>query len=322
MLPSFFVGYGEKIMIHPVCFYIPALHRISVPLGLSPHILALPCEQALHGPRYTARADALLTEGGRAAVAEFCRALPLSPPEARAALEEMMRLGGTTADNAFLASIRQDEAAAQALDQKEKREIDSFAGSGAAPAHGNALAEVDAERQRHARIDSQKILLLAYELEAHTRAIAELEQTIAEAGRSLQAHLADGESPEAEAEDALPLAAPVPLQPGQETGISWRLVLEAALAFAPPASIFYTQDPRMAADLAALGPLLPLTAEEAARYACSSLPSTDIRQIRLPGWQLAGRRAAEPHRPWLHAPVTLLVSAPSGVAGGISGGAA
>ena len=308
-------------MAHPVCFYLPTLHSVSAPQELPPHVLTLPCERALHGSRQTAQADALLTEEEQAVLARLCSALPLPPAHARATLEEMMRLSDTTSDNAFLARIRQKEDATLALEQKEKRELELFAESGAPLAPDAADAEADAERQRRARIDSQKMLLLAYELEAHTLAIAELEAIIATKNQSLQTNLSDGDALADDAEDGLPLVAPAVSPSQAETGMSWRLILEAALAFTPPETIFYTQDSAIIAELSDLGDLLPLTGEEAARYACFDLPSRSLKQVRLPGWQLAGRRAAEPHRPWLHAATTLLVAVPCQKESGISGGA-
>ena len=305
-------------MAHPVCFYLPTLHSASAPQELPPHVLTLPCERALHGSRQTAQADALLTEEDQAVLARLCSALPLPPAHARATLEEMMRLSDTTSDNAFLARIRQEEAAAQALGQKEKRELELFAESGTPLAPDAADAEADAERQRRARIDSQKMLLLAYELEAHTLAIAELEAIIATKNQSLQTNLSDGD---ALAEDGLPLVAPAVSPSQTETGMSWRLILEAALAFTPPETLFYTQDSAIIAELNERGVLLPLTDEESARYACFALPSRVLKRVRLPGWQLAGRRAAEPHRPWLLAATTLLVAVPCQKENNMPGGA-
>ncbi|MDL2316384.1 hypothetical protein LJC59_04815 [Desulfovibrio sp. OttesenSCG-928-A18] len=333
-------------MRQPV-FYIPLLHRSLAPQSVPPSVAFFPC--GLSNKNSAAPGGAAAQESRPVpqdvlyAEQSVRAALPLDAGQARAVLEELLRMGeeltpdgllrqlsaGSAPDdgNMPLASWRSrtGESAALATFAESgtypelarpngpngaggpggMEGMEGTGGAGAVP-DWNAealLAEQRARDTRQALVDCQKVLLLAWSLEERRAEAMLLEEQYRRAQSALRQALGDG----GQDTDA-PVGFSIP-----DNAVSWRLFLDAALPFLPAGAVLYTQDERMADELRNAGMLQPFP-EDRARC-CSGWPGELVHGLLLaclPAWRLVGRKRPAPERPWLDRDVELLVARPNG----------
>ncbi len=279
-------------------FYVPLLHAVSLGGTLPPEVLFFP--SGLHEGA---------SEAENAALAGVRRALPLAPREARAALNEMLRMGEELSSDGFLRQLtawedRPAQKKAGAVRSDEALALDAFVSGDAASA---ASAVERASGEREALVNCQKVLLLADSLEERASELSSLEKRFQKAEAALAAALGEGALPEEGEAGCLAgeIARPLSAAPA----VPWRVMLDALLPFLPERALLLSADERMAADLDALLQPLP---EERAKL-CAAWPQAlraDLRYVRLPGWSLAGRQGLPAGRPWLARDVELLLVSP------------
>ena len=306
-------------MTAPAIFYFPRLHLEFAPAWARGRVLGVPCGlPELSGASAPETAAREAQEAAR-------RALPLSPAQSRAVLEELLRLGE---DHALTGILRQVSALRLADDARrgekagENAALDAFAATGRAdaPAGGSSSGrgkppEFSPEQPL---LDCQKLLLLAYSLEERVLELERLESRVSLAEESLYAALG-----EADAEDLRELAdqaeaagrAGAPFDDDDaafpEVPVSWRLITEAMFPFWPDGALLFTADAAAVQELQEEGLLRPLSDDTAA-----CLPGWPAERLagllhaRLPGWRLAGRRSCPVDRPWLDREYDVLAANP------------
>ncbi len=300
-------------MIAPAIFYFPRLHPEFAPAWARGRVLGIPCGlpevdgESAPGP--------VAREAQEAAR----RALPLSPAQSRAVLEELLRLGE---DHAHTGILRQVSALRLADDARrgekagENAALDAFAATGRADAPGGRNSPAFSPEQR--LLDCQKLLLLAHSLEERVLELERLESRVSLVEESLYAALG-----EADAEDLRELAgqaeaagrAGAPFADDDaaspEVPVSWRLITEAMVPFLPDGALLFTADAAVVQELREEGLLRPLPDDTAA-----CLPDWPAERLagllhaRLPGWRLAGRRSCPADRPWLDREYDVLAADP------------
>ena len=311
-------------MVLPAIVYIPRLHPEFVPGVLRARVFFVP--PGLAAPSGD-RPDKQSCSGPRDDPQETIRrALPFSPGESRAVLEEMLRLGREHASDGILGQL----AALQLQDSDsggdragELAALDAFASTGEFPdSPGGKPATVrrgegaSPERRalRQVMADSQKLLLLAYALEEDVLDSARLEGHFARAEESLHASL--GEDDAGELRELIQEEAPCQdegLGSPPDVPVSWQVMAEAMFPFLPDDVLLLTADQGMARDLHDAGLLRPLSDDKA--KALSAWPhdlSRNLSWTRLPAWRLAGRRSCPPGRPWLDREYDVLVAGAPG----------
>lgn len=220
--------------------------------------------------------------------------LPFDAAQGRALVRDMLSMGetlGTGGQLRRLAAGRELErqTRTRAIDAGEEAALERFAETGEAaaalPLCGNGGEELAAALEA-----AHKVLLLEEAREERLKDARELEESLRISGRALAVSLGEGES----AEPKFQLAA------SDEPAVPWRVVVEAALAFAPVEAVFFTADAAMIANLRAddlLGPspaggalFSDLRAEQ---------PGSELLYLLLPAWRVTGRKSVPPEKPWL-----------------------
>lgn len=226
--------------------------------------------------------------------------LPLSPVQARAALADLLAFGERFEHAWEMAWFRvaglDDHFTGTAMDYRD--EILALAGVGmgeASPPGGQDGDGPDAAWQG-ARQAAQRLLLLAWHLEARALEARKAAQRLeAVQGRLRQALFADEDPDDEGLGDDLPgVDAPeLALVAGQTLpahldlateGPDWRRLAEAMLLLLPGDAVLALCDAGVAQAL--------------------EVPAGE--EVALPGWKLAGLDAADPARPWLDRPVRCL----------------
>lgn len=315
-------------------FYLPCLHRSLVPEELPGDVLFFPAgpEPMPHppaagreregeepeGPQDPLKAGAEPTPAQQSLLRELSSRLPLPPQEAGAVLGEMLALGFTFGPEKLLA---QGPRIPAGKFRNEAETLRLFAQS------GEFRPEPEKRQTKEVSlVDCQKILLLAYELEARYLEMFELELELEAAEKALADWL--GNDPPAEedipgltetpdsldgpeslfywnedeigaAEEEQPMDTPTE-EAGTRILPDWRLVTPAILAFLPEEAAVLTADRDMADHLWEKGVLGP--APEELKEALAHWPkdfTARLRWGRAPGWLLAGRGKPQKERPWL-----------------------
>ncbi|MDR2123577.1 MAG: hypothetical protein LBP38_01145 [Desulfovibrio sp.] len=239
---------------------------------------AVPENSAAGRPARSAAAE----DARRAALA----ALPLSPPEAQAALEELLRMGLEYSRHGLLhtAELYGQYAAPDAPDAAERAGLARFAASGEAPRKDDAppaakAADDAGQRRRRRLVEAQKILILAEYLEEKNLERAALEMSVRRTEQALRASLGEGgeicpETAEQEPDNAA----------GKDfQRVDPRTLLRAARHFLPEHAALFTANDELIAELTEEGLLGPLPAGRA--ILATSLPEHDrpgLLYARLP----------------------------------------
>jgi hypothetical protein len=303
-----------------VLFYVPELRSASAPADVPEYVAFFPCglpeksgRAALPGaaegspgrapssvcvPGNTGAGRVLRSPEAEAARREALSALPLSPPEARDALEELLRMGLEYSPGGLLrtAALYGDYAAQDARDACERADLERFAASGELPHTGGgtsaACASGDGTPARSARlIEAQKILILADFLEEKNLERAALEKKVHRAEQALRATLGEDGEHGIDAADA---------GPGNTdaTGkdfprVAPRTLLRAVRHFLPEHAALFTANDELTAELMEEGLLGPLPADRAILAAPWPEPARSrLLYARLPA--LGPADAAEP----------------------------
>jgi hypothetical protein len=237
-----------------VLFYVPNMKPESAPAGVPEYVAFFP--SGLSAGDAGRRA---LSPEAEAATKAVLAALPLSPPEARAALDELQRMGLEYSSRGLLrpTALYEEYAEEEAEDAGEGAALDCFASSGELPRAGDADEARSARQARIARkhrVDAQKILILADYLEEKNLESAELEKSVLAAEQALRASLSEGGtpcrvSPDAAAHD-FPRVAP-------------KTLLRAVRHFLPADAALFTANDDLTAELMEDGLLKPLPADRA-----------------------------------------------------------
>lgn len=307
-------------------FYVPSLRRSSVKRELPRDVTFLPS-----GLRERRAEEGMPVGVAEAGDAVF-RALPLVPAQARAVLEEMLRMGEEYSPNSLLRQLtaqqrmrgrdcrafRRDESAAL-----ERFAAGSFSDDGSAgtktvkaPDRGGLHMRSVAERTadvREALVDCQKVLLLAEALEERDAELTALEQRFRETEARLCAALGEGDAPESCALENTASAAGADRGKSDSFTVPWRAVVDAAFPFLPGKAILFTADEDMASDLRASGMVQPFPADRA--DVCAAWPhdlASGLLFACLPAWRLVGRRSLPGDRPWLDRDAEVIVARPRG----------
>ena len=299
-------------MTAPAIFYFPRLHLEFAPAWARGRVIGVPC-----GLPEVSGAPAPGTAASEAQEAAR-RALPLSPAESRAVLEELLRLGE---EHALTGILRQVSALRLADDARrgeragENAALDAFAATGraGAPTGGSSPGggKSPAFSPEQQVLDSQKLLLLAYSLEERILELERLESRVSLAEDSLYAALG-----EADAEDLRELAGQAEASfdddaASPEVPVSWRLITEAMFPFLPAGAVLFTADADAVQELREEGLLRPLSGDTA-----GCLPGWPEERLagllyaRLPAWRLAGRRSCLADHPWLDREYDVLAADP------------
>lgn len=308
-------------MTAPTVWYAPLLHPECVPAPLRDRVTCLPCGLPEPCGTRTGQAGA----GAREAVR---RLLPLGPAESRAALEELLRLGEEHASSGILGQVsvlRIMEQAPREAASGETADIEAFAVSGrVSPASvGKGAPGRDKEEKQaaaddvllwRARVDSQRILLLAYALEERMLEAARLESRFFRAEEMLRTALGEGD-----VGDALEFERRDGPQSGDEAAalafpVSWRLVVEAMLPFLPDRAVLFTTDAAMIGDLFAAELLRPLPEDRAGLvHGWPEQWAAGLLYARMPARRLLGGRDCSAQRPWLDNEYEVLAAPSAGV---------
>ncbi|MDR2604860.1 MAG: hypothetical protein LBC55_05860 [Desulfovibrio sp.] len=266
---------------------LPEGRAVSVPGAGEKTTAGTPTPAAASSENAAAGRPARSPEAEAARLAVLA-ALPLSPAEARAALEELLRMGLEYASNGLLraAELYGTYAAEDEATAAERAGLARFAATGdlpgedgALPAPGTADAAGQARTARKRLVDAQKILILAEYLEEKNLERAALEKSVRRAEQALRASL--GEGKEARGED-------VEQDPGSAAGkdfprVDPRTLLRAVRHFLPEHAALFTANDELTAELTEQGLLGPLPADRASLAA--SLPEQDrsgLLYARLP----------------------------------------
>lgn len=297
-------------------FYLPALHRRSAPDWLPEAVLFFP-------PGLPGAGEAEPGMTAHEALRAAREALPFKDRDALALLDEMLGLGDACADGGFL---RQLYANRECMEGRAKwqgapgefADLAAFAATGAAPQPGAQKSADDggalSPAVARALTDCQKVLLLVWWREEKLLELAGLEQRFLAAESALNAALAEDEEPAPARDESA--AGP------EDSGIPWRVVLDAAAPFLPENAAFFSADASVARDLRDSGALRALPEDGAALF--SGWPvehGSGLLYARLPVWRLVGRKGPLDERPWLAREVEIYVTAPGSEPGaGVEGG--
>ncbi len=291
-------------MSSPAIFCVPYLHGASIP-QLPPGVTVFPV-----GLPSSAAGGKLDKDPARSAV---LAAFPLAPREAAAALEDLTRLGDELASGGILLQTAAGNAAGgggvSGYRAGERAALDVFAATGDIPEgvpDWDAKACPDPRAIARARVECQKTLLLAWQLEGRNLEIRTLEQGLSLSNASLRAALGEGDGGDPAQGDA---AAPE----GDGEALPWRLVLEAMMPFVPGDCRLLAADAAMTFDLMEAGLLEPLPEDRAAL--CAGWPGEFVSGLLwagLPVWKLTGKRGEDPARPWLSRRVEIFAVRPAG----------
>ncbi|MDR1685344.1 MAG: hypothetical protein LBR82_02685 [Desulfovibrio sp.] len=289
--------------------YVPDLRPESAPADVPGHIAffpsGLPEGRALsvHGAGgrspaggkapFAVSENSAAGRPARSAQAEAARravlaALPLSPPEAQAALEELLRIGLEYSPHGLLrtAELYGEDAAEDGQDAAERADLAHFAATGAPtrkdgalPAAGAADDAGQAQTTRRRLVDAQKILILAEYLEEKNQESAALEQSVRRAEQALRVSLGEGGETRLETAEQ---------EPGNTTGkdfprVDPQTLLRAVRHFLPEHVALFTADDELTAELTEEGLLGPLPVERA--ILAMSLPARErsgLLYARLP----------------------------------------
>ena len=309
-------------MVSPVVFYLPNVLGAEVAACIPAGVAFV--QTGLEEAAPDAVSDA--ASGAGAAEACFRAGLPLSRAEAKAALTEMLLLAADHAGGGELlqrdSSERLFSSAGSTRSREERAALEAFARDGSVPESGGDSgvfggrpsaafgAGAGLPDARRALIDCQKTLLLARELELRQAEIRQARLHSLRAEEQLL-HALHGK----EGEDLFDFQnlREHGLVDADEAPPPWRAVLEAALAFAPDAAVFFTADVHMARELYAMDMLRPLPQGKA--HIPADWPQ-DLRDNLLfadfPAWRLVGRHSLPPDRPWLARPLCLFAARPQG----------
>lgn len=308
-------------------FYVPSLQRRSVQRELPADLVFFP--SGLRESDLREEEPSTVIEARRA----VATALPLSAGEARAVLDELLRLGEELSPNGLLRQLAAEEATivrgGKSLLPDEAAALGAFAASGAVssdggvtrsaftvPDWGGLHRQSPAERVTSVRetlINCQKVLLLADSLETRAAELALLEQRYRDAQAALAATLSDGAEKEAGKYEIPPPAnkGKAPAEIG--LGVPWRVLVDAALPFLPDKTLLFTADPVMTADLKEAGMLQPFPEDRAGVCASwSQHLASGLLFACLPAWRLVGRQALPENRPWLNRDIEVVVARPVG----------
>jgi len=288
---------------HPV-LYIPLLHRElsppCLPDGVEFLSPGLPAAPSVTGTAPRSDSDAAIP-------AWRSPLLPLSEPEARACLAELLDFGlnvgsGPHGDLAAMVAALESshDEAPFSLGRSELAALEGFASDGAV---AGAASEDPAEVLRRQRIAAQKTLILAWHLEERVRELDALKEKFSRSRESLADILGvetDEELRELPALD--PYSAMLPGSGADIIGPSWRVIVENMGAFLPDGAVLFTCDAEISATLRDGGAAFaPVSAEQAASL-CPAWGDKVARLVvhaRLPLWQVAGRPGPDAARPWL-----------------------
>jgi len=289
-------------------FYVPSLHRSSVPRELPPEVVFFPS-----GLGKSAGTGAALEAHNAAA-----RALPLDPAQARAVLEELQRMGEELSPNGLLrqrafdrtmpgkGALRRDEATALNAFDADEPEQKAVNGPDRGGMHGQAGV-------REALVDCQKILLLADTQEERAAELVALEKRFQEAEAALGVALSE-EDPAGAAGGEEGEGVSGAGRPDDTLSVPWRVLVDAVLPFLPERAVLFTADEVMAADLQESGMLRPFPADRVDDV-CAAWPpelASGLLFVCLPAWRLVGRRSLPENRPWLDREVEVVVAGPKG----------
>lgn len=301
-------------------FYLPSLHRAIAPAGMPGEVLFFP--PGLSEEKASIAKD--FEETFRPAILDAVRnALPLGAKEASFVLGEMLGMGDACADKGFLRQLYANHAFVSGRSKGrgapgEFADLAVFAATGDVPDKASPSPSPghtrqwysDAQKQsglepaiRQALIDCQKVLLLVWWREEKLLELAALEQRFLTAEEALHAALADGVGDAA----TKPASAPAP----EDTGVPWRVIMDAALPFLPDEAAIFTADTPMALDLRDAGILSPLPEDSA--DVLSGWPQelvSGLLHAELPAWRLVGRKNPLDERPWLERKVEVFVARP------------
>ena len=256
----------------------------------SPYVYAFPCLHSALNLGHALLPAALLPCGmeGSLPLQPLRYEFPFPPRTAKLVLLEMLELGhglgsAGLAEQRFSAAVPPP----YTKDYEENRTLEAFVASGNAPAMQVATAE-NAEMTLK---DCQKVLLLAWQLEEDFIEMQRLEACVREADASLRKNLGQEEKLLAEQTALIPHA-PLPTRPA--TVEAWKAVVEAAAAFLPQEAVFITHEPSIALPMAERFAPCPLPQHLA--HWQQEVPA--LRCAHAPLWQLLGKKAPAPGRPW------------------------
>lgn len=316
----------------------PGPDRKELPPQLAYFPAGLPCPPSGDGD--TPVAKNALRAKAREAEQRVGESLPLKPGDARAALDDMLRMGEEFSIGGLLKELAAHHHLLNIKDKwrgrpGEMADIAHFAKTGEPPARSGGVSVADwsayssdagtatAADIRREMENCQKVLLLARSLEQREQELAELEQRYALLEASLHGLLREGQADDHSPEITVPSAPDKPDEPGEPNepeqrapfpeggSLSWRAVVDAALPFLPDNAILFTNDNNMALDMRDSGMLQPLPEDKAAL--CAGWPAellAGLMHACLPAWRLVGRRGSSPARPWLDREVEVLVARP------------
>ncbi len=195
--------------------------------------------------------------------------LPLSGPEARAALRELLDMGEILGkDGALRTRSGQSSPWRNPAGRDESAALAAFARNG-------SITERTTDEPRDERailLAAQKTLLLALSLEESLGEIAAFERNCADKSLLLRQALGDGEN-EQEAEEPA----------GRNFGLPWQTVLRAMSFFIPPETLLYTREPEAGELLAEQGCFKE--PPEALQSFCAE---HKLRFASAPLWQMLG----------------------------------
>ena len=309
-------------------FYVPGLgyrHNTTV---LPPNVAFFPTGL----PRPASDTAAAQSEQVSLTEKRISDILPFAPGKARAVLDAMLRMGDEYSAGGLLKELAarhllQNMKNKWQSDPAETADIAHFAQTGEAPERQSGPVPRDwsaplgsktasPEDIRQEMESCQKVLLLAASLEQRESELEAIEERYADLEYSLNELLTEGQGDDF-AEISTPLAEDAVTNqfddPGGETSLSWRAMVDAALPFLPEGAALYTDDARMALDMRDAGMLRPLPEDKAAE--CSGWPqeiTAGLLLASLPAWRLVGRRGGMPSRPWLENEVEVFVARPKG----------
>lgn len=309
-------------------FYVPGLSPHAGKRALPPDLAFFPT--GLSSPSERGERNAC-SDAARQTEQLVSQTLPLSSNEAKAALNEMLRMGEEFSAGGLLKELAAQHHLSSLADRRQGRpgetaDLAFFASTGEVPDRGepsamrdwgsvygdqNVVSPQDVRRELE---NCQKVLLLAQSLEQREKELAELEKRYEDLAASLQGLLGEGQE-EGEAVFALGGAAKreEDLAERADGALSWRAVVDAALPFLPGGAVLFTDDERMALDMRDAGMLQPFPEDKAAL--CSGWPqdlTAGLLHAQIPAWRLVGRRGALLARPWLKREVEVLVARPAG----------
>lgn len=267
-------------------YYFPALHREAAPAAVPGGVCFFSCGLPEGGE-----------QGGAAwmPVKRGAEGLPLPPPQAAAVLDELLRLGR---EHAGTGSLRTAFSPGRPQPRdREFAELERFVQeNGAAVEPVGPDAESLQQEEREARIDCQKILLLAYARERALLEAARLERELAVVESALRCSLGVGEEDAAALGGALVKTVEAGLPEGKD--VSWRALAEAMLAFLPAEAALLTGEPAVFDALRESG--IEFTLVETVNIPAGlDFSDGELYAAAVPGTVLAGRVGIADSRPWL-----------------------